>query len=160
MKPNYKKISNTYPSTETKKELFKLLGNNWDPLVNNEQYDNTCAIRISYAFNLMGIPVPEYLGREDGYHKDSNGKNIMIKVLTAEKFLKSIYGDTNWGMSKKVGSVFEFSEIPNQTGILIYKAEFTNADGHVDVWNGNKCSYHCPALDVSDAFDIGLWYIN
>ena len=161
MKPTYSQIKTAYPGDESKAELFQLLGSNWDPLVGEDSYNNTCAIRISHAFNKLGVSVPKKYGTADGGHTEKGGKHVMIKMLTGQKFLKDIYGDTTWGMSKNAKEPFNFADLPDRTGILVYKAKFdSGANGHIDVWDGKACQGNCPAIDVSEAYEIAMWFID
>lgn len=156
------KLKENY-SIGDKTELFtNVLGGGFQNLVNNPNYDNTCAIRISAMLNAIGVEykIPPIWGQNDGGHTDQNGNHILIKVRSAHDYLMSKFGEPYWGYSKQPGSAFDYSTVPSKTGILLYHANFSNARGHVDLWNGSACLYNCPETDLGAAFQFTFWKVD
>lgn len=56
MKPTFMELVASYP-TQPKVELFGEMGGDWPNLVDDDNYDNTCAIRLSVALNKTSFPV-------------------------------------------------------------------------------------------------------
>lgn len=98
-----------YPDTKIKKEaLFNEFG--WNDLKDDENYRNTCAIRMSYCLIKSGITVPGRLQIKRGIHKgkwiepgqvklskilSTNvyfGKPIIFKAKDSEKVLENKQG--------------------------------------------------------------------
>ncbi|TIM05502.1 T6SS effector amidase Tae4 family protein [Mesorhizobium sp.] len=149
-----------YP-TEPKRELFeRVLGGGWPALVGNPNYDNTCTIRLSVAFNRCGIKVSEAFGKKDGNHKDKNGDFIAIKVPTGEEMVTSFYGAQTWGMSREPGTPIDLKDVPAWTGILVYRVAGSTANGHIDLWDKTSCRIDCYSLYAKASFAIALWKVD
>lgn len=59
MTVSFNTLKNNYPNQEEKTELFNnVIGGGFTQLVNNTNYDNTCAMRISVACNNSGLDIP------------------------------------------------------------------------------------------------------
>lgn len=162
MNLKFEELKAAYPSNN-RNELFELvLGGGFKNLVSDENYRNTCAIRMSVALNKLedNHKIPKNYGEIDGNHKDQYGNYILIRMKTVYKYLQDKYGDPYWGMSKIVGVNFDFNIIPKETGILVYYADFDDAQGHVDIWNKIGCIGNCPEQDVNLSFQIALWKID
>ena len=160
MAVTYAEISGNYPTDERTDLFNNVLGGGFRDLVGNPNYENTCAMRISIAFNATASKIPQSLGTEDGGHKDRNGNHILVTVKVLETFLKQTLGESNWGMSKQPGTPFNFGDVPRRKGILMYHAAFSNATGHADVWTGEGCTYNCPDPDLNESFAVQLWDLN
>src|SRR4051794_24820609 len=94
---------NNYP-LESQADLFNnILGGGWPALVGNPNYENTCTVRRSVAFNRSGFLVPSALGQQDGGLTDKNGNNIVIRVATGEQLVRSFFGDYYWGSGHNPG---------------------------------------------------------
>lgn len=141
-----------------KANLFtKVLGGGFAALVSDKRYDNTCAIRLSVSLIRAGELIPASFGQMDGNLKDGAGRTVLVKVETMEKFLLARVSPNPWGMSKNPGTPFDFGLLPDGRGILLYRANFSSATGHVDLWNGVACAGDCPAPDAGAAYAISFW---
>ncbi|GAA0274056.1 type VI secretion system amidase effector protein Tae4 [Alteraurantiacibacter aestuarii] len=164
---SFKQLQADYPAQyaddpdRSRKHLYtNILGGGFADLVDHPDYQNTCAIRMSVAFNASPSPVARKYGVADGNHKDKNGNHIIIRVRTLQTFLEDVLGAETWGMSKQPGTPFNFADVPRKTGILMYHANFSDASGHADLWNGKGCVYKCPVPHVAKAFDFRLWAVS
>lgn len=148
------------PAAISRENLFKnVLKGDWSKLFDNENYINTCAIRMSIALNSSGMKVSKE--HSDGNHRDGSGNFIAIKVPTIKTFLKKNLGDSFWGMSKVPNQEFDFeSHIPPGKGIILYTFNNGPANGHVDLWNGNNCMNSCPTVDTNDAATVEFWKLD
>ena len=151
----FEEIKKNYP-TLPKDALFDELRGEWPKLKNNPNYRNTCAIRLSVAFNKAGIAIP------NNYREaiDGQGMNLIIKVKTMGEFLKSKLGDAYWGMSKNPTQPLSPSSIPHKKGICVYHAQWTDASGHFDLWTGDAFVGSGNFDDIEDGFEIALWLLQ
>ncbi len=76
-----------------------------------------------------------------------------------EEYLLAKVSPNPWGMSKNPGTPFDFGVLPPGRGILLYRARFAGATGHVDLWNGKACAGSCPAPDADKAFEVSFWQL-
>jgi hypothetical protein len=159
---SYDQLVKLYPMDSTKNLFNNVLKGGWPVLINNKSYKNTCCVRMSIVFNKLEkkFQIDKDLAIQDGNHKDFNNNSIIIKVPTMKLFLEKKLGLSTWGMSKKPGEKFNFSSIPNKKGILLYKFNLDHVNGHIDLWNGTKCHYDCPEVDVNVAAEIEFWELK
>lgn len=150
---------NAYPTVATKQALFRTLGGGWPALVGNSNYDNTCTIRLSVAFIGAGQPIPQDLAQADGGHKDGQGRSIIVKVPTAKRLLERILGPSTWGISKSIGADIADALIPPWTGVLLYLVPNSDANGHVDLWNKDRCTINCHNSYARAATSVELWRV-
>lgn len=148
-------LSEYYP-TLPKSDLFSALGGQWPQLKNNPNYNNTCAIRLSVALKMAGLPVPNQFKEAI----DGKGNPLILKVVTMSKFLESSLGPQYWGMSKEPSVPLKMSHIPKISGIIVYHASWSDATGHFDLWDGYNFVGNGNLDGVRDGFDIALWRID
>ena len=155
----YENISKCYKTDERKVLYEEVLKGGWPELVDDENYKNTCAIRMSIALNCSDLSLTKEFS--DGNLQDGNGKYICLKVPTIFKFLEEKLG-TPWGMSKNPGQEFSLKDnLPDGKGIVLDTfPEDASAFGHVDLWNGKECKYNCPELDANDAATVAFWKLD
>lgn len=155
---HFERLRANYP-TESRESLFRnVLRAGWPDLLPNENYLNTCAIRMSVAFNRTGSPIPPQ--HSDGGHRDHAGQNVTVRVATMHKVLLAKFGAPTWGVSKVPGTPFSFTDLPIESGIVMYRAEFADASGHVDLWRGVRCVGRCPQPDLELAYEIMFWRLG
>lgn len=144
----------SYP-TAPKPELFKGMGGEWPSLVNNPNYANTCAIRLSLALKQVGFKVP------DKYKEavTGNGTPIVLKVATMGKLVSESFGRSYWGMSKEPGKPIDAATVPRKTGILVYHVKWNNATGHFDLWTGTRFAGAGAFADIKDGYSLELWHL-
>jgi hypothetical protein len=146
----FESLELNYP-TKPKKELYAALGGEWPSLVDDPNYQNTCAIRMSVAFHAAGYKIP-------GKFKEAvagDGRTIIVKVKTMWDYVTESFGAFTWGMSKNPGTVVK---IPVKEGIIVYHKAFSDATGHFDLWKSTTFVGAGKLSDVTDGFDIALWY--
>jgi hypothetical protein len=147
-----------YPLEEHDDLFTDVLGGGWPALIGNPSYLNTCTIRLSIALNRSGFKVPASFGQQDGGLTDKNGDNIIIRVPTGEALVRSLFGDSYWGMSRNPGSPIDLIDVPHETGILVYRVmPGADAAGHIDLWNKNDCRIDCHSTFAVSSYEIALW---
>ena len=148
--PSFESFEQNYP-TEPKPQLYTALGGEWPTLVDDRNYENTRAIRLSVAFHAAGYNIPANFKEAIA----GDGTAIIVKVKTMWDYVTETFGTFTWGMSKKPGTIVK---IPVRKGIIVYHKAFSNATGHFDLWNGTAFVGAGKLSDVTDGFDIALWY--
>ncbi|MGR5485310.1 T6SS effector amidase Tae4 family protein [Vibrio alfacsensis] len=144
-----------YP-TQSKAELYNELKGEWPSLINDENYTNTCAIRLSVALLKSGISIPnQYREAMTG-----EGKNLIIKVQTMSNFLTDTLGAPFWGMSKQPGQTLNLANTVPGPGILAYHVKWANATGHFDIWDGQRFIGTGNPEHVKDGYELGLWKLS
>jgi hypothetical protein len=145
----YDDLAGNYPK-QSKEDLYNQLGGEWPTLIDNPNYQNTCAIRLSVAFHAAGYKI-------DNKYREAiagDGRNIIIKVKTMWDYVTATIGPFYWGMSKNPGTPVD---IPPRKGIIVYHAAFADATGHFDLWDGGDFVGSGDLDDVKNGFDLALW---
>jgi len=105
----------------------------YERCLNDESaYQNTCATRMSYAFNNGGYKITS------GEFNDiySHAK-IFASITGIIKFLKKQFGASDINFD---GNINHFkSKIAGKKGIIILLIKWDDANGHVTLWDGKKC---------------------
>ena len=125
----------TTPAEEIKKEIGGKVNADW--------ISNTCAIRMSRSFNLSGFAIPKIQTLQpDGKPRWETVTGIDGKwhILRVETFLSHI-------LQKEYGKPDIESTLPTAfsgtKGIMLFKVStWTDATGHLDLWDGSKISNH------------------
>lgn len=119
---------------------------------------NTCAVRLSDAFNYSGLPVPR---RFDGLKtvRDGGGSNIAFRVAELRKWMLYRLGKPDIMTTKKANDPFDKSAITNKKGIIEFAIAFSDATGHLDLWDGSTFSSEAAtSRDYwKSATKINLW---
>lgn len=142
--PDLEKLWSHYPKGESvavKAELGGAIDASW--------ITNTCAIRMSHALNEEGtLVVPASFAFKGGYPpklntiKGGNGKRYAYRVAELMRFLQDKLGKPTLDVAKErdaeMPKVFE-----GRSGIIIFNdCGWSDATGHVDLWNGIECVNH------------------
>lgn len=148
-------LIDNYP-TQSKEQLYSELKGEWPSLINNDNYNNTCAIRLSIALLKSGINIP------DQYREAISGENdnLIIKVKTMSRFLTDTLDAPFWGMSKQPGQTLNLATTVPGLGILAYHVKWTNATGHFDLWDGQRFIGSGNPEHVKDGYELVLWKLN
>lgn len=119
---------------------------------------NTCAVRLSDAFNWSGIQLPSnFSGMVTIADKDKN--RIAIRVRELRKWMLFRLGDPDFTTRKKAGDDFDKTSLSSKKGIIEFKIAFSDATGHLDLWDGSRFSSE-PSLTKDywkSASEIHLW---
>jgi hypothetical protein len=100
---------------------------------------NTCAIRLSRALNYNAVPVP---GRFAGLStvKGGDGKRYAFRVREMDKWLNFALGSPDFSKKKASGAAFDKTAISALQGIIGFDIKFSDATGHLDLWDGTQFS--------------------
>jgi hypothetical protein len=116
-----------YPTGSSASVKAKVGGN-----VNMGWITNTCVIRISYAFNKSGEPIPNgWPGLATA--RGGDGGRYAYRVSEFKPFLEKKYkaADLSGGRSEVAGA----------KGIIMFDVDgWSDATGHFDLWDGSSCA--------------------
>ena len=99
---------------------------------------NACPIRISYVLNRVGVHIP---GPASGYSVVSGAdtKWYIFKVKDMIQFL-----ERRWGKPDKVVRGATSGPLAGRRGLIVVEgAGWSDASGHVTLWNGTRCQDSC-----------------
>jgi len=100
-------------------------------------FQNACPIRMSYVLNKCGIIIPRGKGYAVVSGKDK--KQYMYRVNDMITYLEEIFGKPDF--TKKSPQKSDFN---GKKGIIVFSGSgWSNARGHVTLWDGNICSDAC-----------------
>ncbi|ETD73052.1 hypothetical protein V757_00675 [Pelistega indica] len=139
-KPNFMRIWNEFPDHmkyPTMKDLFTWQGGQAERNIYAKGFGangNTCASRLSIAFNRGGWPINAAVAASVGARtlKTADGSHIIYNVEELGKYLAK-----RLGKSSKPDTTIPFdSEIKGKRGIIVFKVNWRNATGHIALFNG------------------------
>lgn len=109
--------------------------------VNADWITNTCAIRLSRSFNKAGAKIPgnvAYLNTVRG----GDGDRYAFRVKEFRKWLEARYGPPTL-KAKGTRSAAAPESFRGKKGIICFvDCGWTDASGHLDLWDGEKCVNH------------------
>jgi hypothetical protein len=139
MKPELKKMWATFPDHDTYptlKDLYTMLGGQAERNINEPGFGvngNTCASRLSVAFNRGGAPISftdaEAIGA--GTLKAGDKSYIIFRVADFKKYLRRTLGPPTTDNTPPFDSAFR-----GKKGIIAFTVNWTGATGHIALWNG------------------------
>ena len=116
-------------------------------LQNPIDFYNTCALRMSWAFNNSGITIPLLPTTYQG----SNSKNYILSAVAMKQFIKKTFGAYTDSIPGSAGGVKGenfpallagkkgiYVMIPNDPGPYGF-----HASGHVDIIENGRCDGGC-----------------
>jgi hypothetical protein len=118
---------------------------------------NTCTIRISRAFNYGGYPIPERSGDEITTVRGADGLAYAIRVREFVRWFRRKIGppDLEYTYQPPGGDVPD--TFRGHQGLIAFEVDgWTDATGHLDLWNGQSCRH---AEYFNRASHVMLWEI-
>ena len=94
-------------------------------------FTNGCATRMSYVLNHNGVAIPAIRGETV---TGADGKNYIYRVRAINAYLHGIFGNPDISM----GSDAVAEDFANQQGILVFSISFSDASGHITLWDGQE----------------------
>jgi hypothetical protein len=134
------------------------IGGNVQKNTESGVFQNACPIRMSYVLNSTGVKIPHA-----GYAVVSGAdkKSYIFRVNDMIRFLEKTFGQPD-----KIVKSPRPSDFAGFKGLLVIKGHgWTNATGHVTLWNGSICSDTCHMMSDPDnghfVPDVGyLWVLQ
>lgn len=127
-----------YPHGDASSVKRRIGGN-----VNLGWVKNTCVIRLSYAFNKAGAPIPRNVPGLSTIRGGDN-KRYAYRVAEFRRFLES-----------RVRPADIRGDVSGEKGVILFEVSgWSDATGHFDLWDGKQCA-HQGYFDR--ASDVLLW---
>lgn len=144
--PDHKK----YP---TMGDLYRALGGVAERNINARGFGergNTCASRLSVAFNKSGAPIDTATASAAGATTigTADGSRIIYRVAEFRRYLVRAFGQPAADNVNPYDSAFK-----GKRGIVAFTVNWADASGHIALWNG--ASYREPDHDNYSAYVSG-----
>jgi uncharacterized protein YgiM (DUF1202 family) len=109
--------------------------------VNAEWITNTCAVRMSRSFNQAGTKVPGNVSYMNTV-KGGDGNRYAFRVKEFRQWLENKYGKPTLE-ARGDGTTNPPSSFRGLKGIICFvDCGWSDATGHLDLWDGQKCVGH------------------
>jgi hypothetical protein len=153
IKPSFQRLWTAFPdhtSDPTLKDLYTMLGGAAAQNINAAGFGpngNTCASRLSVAFNNGGAPINSV--NATVAHAQTiaaaNGSRIIFRVSEFRNYLLRTLG------KPKIDSTSPFDDaFRGKKGIIAFSVNWQGATGHIALWNGTN--YREPSHDNYAAY--------
>jgi type VI secretion system (T6SS) effector Tae4 (amidase) len=148
--PNLAALVANYPNFDTKEEVYDLIGGK----VKENDFDNSCVIRVSRALNYSNCPVlrTEWARTVSG----SDHKWYAFRVAEFVNYMIHEFGspDIVAKAANEQGPTSNAS-FQGHRGIIGFKVgKWDGATGHFDLWDRDHCVH---AEYFADAYEVLLW---
>ena len=140
---------------KTVSAVGKLIGGKVDYNINHltpaqGQFQNACAIRISYVLNKTGIRIPHQPGKTVS---GNDGHWYFYKVNDLVIYLKTIFDDPD-----EVIHIPTLEKVALYKGIIVFEVDgWDDATGHATLWDGVGCSDKCYFSESKKAY---IWTLK
>jgi hypothetical protein len=147
-KPNFNKLWSSFPDHikyPTLKDLYTALGGAAEKNIHLPGFGpngNTCASRMSVAFNNAGFPINPIFAKTAGARTlgTSDGSRIIYGVSDLRKYLLQLLGNPTIDNASPYDDTFK-----GKKGIIAFSVNWVGATGHIALWNGS--TYREPSYD-------------
>lgn len=147
-KPNFHFLWREFPDHRkyaSLKDLYTALGGAAERNIDLPGFGangNTCASRLSVAFNKSGAPVNTALASVVGANTlgTADGSRIIYRVADFRNYLLKTLGKPAVDATSPYDDAFK-----GRTGIIAFSVNWQGASGHIALWNGH--SYREPGHD-------------
>lgn len=115
-------------------DLYTALGGQAERNINAPGFGpngNTCASRLSVAFNRAGAPIRGISGVTT--LGTANGSRIIFRVTEFRRYLLTTLGQPTMDRATPYNDAFR-----GKKGIIAFTVNFSNATGHIALWNGSQ----------------------
>lgn len=143
--PPYSALKQHFPALAAD-QVKALIGGNVDA----DYITNLCTVRMSRALNGAGAPIPNGAPGLTTV-RGGDGKRYAIRVKEFRQYMRATYGAPT--LTERGGVVAD--SFRGKQGIIIFDVRvWSDASGHVDLWDGSTCAYHGY---WAEAFEVSLW---
>jgi hypothetical protein len=148
IKPHFDKLWLEFPdhaSYPSLKDLYSALGGAAEKNINVPGFGpngNTCASRMSVAFNKAGAPINAALASTVGARTlgTADGSRIIYRVADFREYLHKLLGTPTSDDISPYDDAFH-----GRKGIIAFSVNWRGATGHIALWNG--AAYREPGYD-------------
>jgi len=134
----------------TTDEVYSLIGGkvNANHISNSLAFSNTCALRLSWALNKSGNPIP-FTRNETGSGAD--GMWYFYRVEALSGYISSMLGAPDIESTDP-------ADFAGQQGIIQFQVSgWTDSTGHFTLWDGTQSAH---GEYWSNSYNVRLWKIN
>lgn len=129
--PPFATLSTNYPNGSDERIRQQIGGR-----VNAAWIDHTCAVRLSRALNYSGVAVPAgFAGMK--VVRGGDEKFYAYQVRGMRPWLESAFGRPQIRAVRPV----DRRRFLGKKGVIAFVIPFSDASGHVDLWDGSKYTY-------------------
>lgn len=124
-----------------------------------ETIDNTCVLRVSRAFNYSGHPIPKSATDEIATIRGADGLNYALRVREFTRYMRRKYGPPGYEHSYPPPGGGDIPpSFKGRQGVVVFEVDgWTDATGHVDLWNGSRCRHNAY---FNRATHVMLWEVG
>ncbi len=138
-KPNFQGLWHAFPDHakyRSLKDLYTVLGGAAEKNIELPGFGpngNTCASRLSVAFNKAGAPINMALANAVGAKTlgTSDGSRIIYRVSDFRNYLLKLLGPPTIDNTSPYDDAFL-----KRKGIIAFSVNWQGASGHIALWNG------------------------
>lgn len=122
-------------------EVGQIIGGNVKSNIDSGIFQNACAIRFSYVLNKCGLKIKKTSKYSTVSGADKN--QYIYRVNDMMNYLKEYFGSPTKAVAQPTPEDFR-----GLKGILMFSGSgWSNARGHITLWNSVKCSDSCYFLN-------------
>jgi hypothetical protein len=148
IEPNFQRLWLAFPyhvKYRTMKDLYTALGGAAEKNINVPGFGpngNTCASRLSVAFNKGGAPINTAIANSVRATTigTSDGSRIIFRVKDFRNYLHKTLGKPTIDNASPYDDSFK-----GRKGIIAFSVNWQGATGHIALWNG--MTYREPSYD-------------
>jgi hypothetical protein len=151
--PNFDVLRGNYPDGDPNTVKSNIGGK-----VDADWITNTCAIRLSRAFNYSGVHIPT---KFDGLSvlSGADGMWYAYRMRELKKWIELTFGEPNIVKVEPANGHITRESFASTHGIVAFDIRFDDASGHLDLWDGTR--YIHQSADPRDYFALAtkvvLW---
>lgn len=120
--------------TDSREDLYREMG--WDSIIDNPNYENTCAIRVSICLLRCGMSLGG--GELKIWKGPLQGKRVKIRFDDLAEFLKGEWGEP------KVFEPGSRGTLHGQQGVITFWELPSGYGGHIDLLSRDaQCAHAC-----------------
>src|SRR5690606_14330777 len=122
-------------------DVGRIIGGNVKINIDSGAFQNACAIRFSYVLNKRGLKIKKSAKYASVSGADKN--QYLYRVNDMISYLRDQFGKPTKEVPQPKPDDFS-----KQKGILVFVGSgWSNASGHITLWNSVKCSDSCYFLN-------------
>lgn len=153
IKPNFQRLWDAFPDHikyKNMEELYTYLGGAAEKNIHLPGFGpngNSCASRMSVAFNKAGLPINMTFANVVGAQTlgTADGSRIIFRVADFRKYLFKLLGDPTIDNTTPYDDAFR-----GRRGIIAFSVNWQGATGHIALWDG--ATYREPSYDNYSAY--------
>lgn len=130
-----------YDPSNSGEKVAKLIGGYVEKNINNpdpkQRWSNTCAVRLSYILNQVGVLVPRIPGQTVS---GTGGHQYFFRVRDLIAFLRQ-----RWGEAEIINyPPADGGSLAGKKGLVLFEISgWSDAHGHATLFDGKSCYDHC-----------------